>query len=53
MPKKLTPSEIQEINRQIAAGIYKHIEPEDDAEPVKKPASRGRPKKQPEVDTDE
>lgn len=38
---KLTPNEIQDINRKIAAGTYEYV-PEQ--EPEKKP-KRGRPPK--------
>lgn len=49
-----TPSEIQEINRQIMAGTYVHVEDEPKAEAVEEKPKRGRPRKQAEeVATDE
>jgi len=42
--KKMTPAQIQEINRRIAAGTYVHEEEEEiKIDPPKKP--RGRPPK--------
>lgn len=41
-----TPSEIQEINRQIMAGTYVHVEDEQKAEPAEDKPKRGRPRKE-------
>jgi len=53
MANKLTPIEIQEINRRIAAGKYEHVEdaePQPAEEPQPKPARGAR--KQPEDKAD-
>lgn len=53
MPK-MTPAEIQEINRQIMAGTYVHVEDEPEPEVTDEKPKRGRPRKQTEeVSTDE
>lgn len=50
---KMTPSEIQEINRQIMAGTYKAVEDEPEVVPEPKPKRRAKRAEPEESVTDE